>query len=70
MGRSTRPPTACGQPGAGVVRVLDWHKRPGCEIASGALVPALTDWAMTDEVPPVNMLYPPIARASHGCASW
>jgi len=48
--------------GAGVVRVLDWHKRQGREIASGALVPALTDWAMTDEVPPVNMLYPPSAR--------
>ena len=48
--------------GAGVIRVLDWHKRQGREIASGALVPALTDWEMDDEVPPVNMMYPPSVR--------
>jgi len=48
--------------GAGVIRVLDWHQRQGREIASGALVPVLTDWQMTDEVPPVNLMYPPSAR--------
>lgn len=48
--------------GAGVIRVLDWHKRQGREIASGILVPALTDWEMDAEVPPVNMLYPPNVR--------
>ena len=48
-------------PGAGVARLLDWHKRQGREIASGALVPALTDWEH-DEVPPVNLLYPPSVR--------
>ena len=47
--------------GAGVARLLDWHKRQGHEIASGALVPALTDWEH-DEVPPVNLLYPPSVR--------
>jgi LysR family transcriptional regulator, regulator for bpeEF and oprC len=47
--------------GAGVVRLLDWHKRQGGQIASGLLVPALTDWEL-DEVPPVNLLYPPSAR--------
>ena len=48
--------------GAGVVRVLDWHKRQGREIASGALVPVLPDWEMSEEVPPVNMMYPPSVR--------
>jgi DNA-binding transcriptional LysR family regulator len=47
--------------GAGVARLLDWHKRQGHEIASGQLVPALTDWEH-DEVPPVNVLYPPSVR--------
>ena len=47
--------------GAGVARLLDWHKRKGGQIASGLLVPALTDWEH-DEVPPVNMLYPPSVR--------
>ncbi len=47
--------------GAGVVRLLDWHKRKGREIASGALVPCLTDWDML-EVPPINVLYPPSVR--------
>lgn len=47
--------------GGGVARLLDWHKRSGREIASGALVPALTDWDQT-EVPPVNLLYPPSVR--------
>ncbi|MDF3837596.1 LysR family transcriptional regulator [Cupriavidus basilensis] len=47
--------------GGGVARLLDWHKRPGREIASGALVPALVDWEQT-EVPPVNLLYPPSVR--------
>ena len=48
--------------GAGVVRILDWHKRRGREIASGSLVPVLTDWEMTDEVPPVNLMYRPSVR--------
>lgn len=47
--------------GVGVARVLDWNQRPGREIPRGLLVPALTDWAV-DEVPPVNLLYPPSAR--------
>jgi len=47
--------------GAGVARILDWHKRQGREIASGLLVPALTDWEMP-EVPPINLLYPPSVR--------
>ncbi len=47
--------------GAGVARLLDWHQRQGREIASGALVPALTDWS-EEEVPPVNMLYRPSVR--------
>ena len=47
--------------GVGVARILDWHKRQGREIASGALVPALTDWEMA-EVPPINLLYPPSVR--------
>ncbi len=47
--------------GGGVVRLLDWHKRQGGQIASGLLVPALTDWEL-DEVPPVNLLYPPSVR--------
>ncbi|MFL6693443.1 MAG: substrate binding domain-containing protein, partial [Ramlibacter sp.] len=47
--------------GGGVVRLLDWHRRGGREIASGALVPVLTDWQQPD-VPPVNLLYPPSVR--------
>ena len=47
--------------GAGVARILDWHKRQGREIANGLLVPALTDWEM-DEVPPINLLYAPSVR--------
>jgi DNA-binding transcriptional LysR family regulator len=47
--------------GAGVARILDWHKRQGREIASGLLVPALNDWTH-DEVPPVNILYRPSVR--------
>jgi DNA-binding transcriptional LysR family regulator len=47
--------------GAGVARILDWHKRQGHEVAAGLLVPALTDWEH-DEVPPVKMLYPPSVR--------
>jgi LysR family transcriptional regulator, regulator for bpeEF and oprC len=43
--------------GGGVARLLDWHQRHGREIATGALVPALTDWQQPD-VPPVNLLYP------------
>ena len=39
--------------GAGVARLLDWHKRKGMQIASGLLVLALTDWEH-DDVPPVN----------------
>lgn len=40
--------------GHGVMRVLDWADLP--ELASGALVPALTDWE-SSEGPPVNLLY-------------
>lgn len=47
--------------GAGVARLLDWHQRPGREVARGLLVPALTDWVV-DEVPPVNLLYGPSVR--------
>jgi DNA-binding transcriptional LysR family regulator len=47
--------------GAGVARLIDWHKLPGHEIARGTLVPALTDWEPED-VPPVNLLYPPSVR--------
>lgn len=47
--------------GMGVARLLDWHQRPGREVARGLLVPALTDWVL-DEVPPVNLLYPPSVR--------
>ena len=47
--------------GGGVVRLLDWHKRPGRELSNGALVPALTDWQQPD-VPPVNLLYPASVR--------
>lgn len=47
--------------GQGVVRLLDWHLRPGREVARGLLAPVLTDWVV-DEVPPVNLLYPPSAR--------
>jgi LysR family transcriptional regulator, regulator for bpeEF and oprC len=47
--------------GAGVARILDWHKRQGREIERGTLVPALADWVL-DEVPPVNLLYPPSVR--------
>jgi DNA-binding transcriptional LysR family regulator len=45
----------------GVARVLDWQQRPGRGIPRGVLVPALTDWTV-DEVPPVNLLYPPSVR--------
>lgn len=47
--------------GVGVGRLLDWHQRPGSEVSRGLMVPALTDWVI-DEVPPVNLLYPPSAR--------
>jgi LysR family transcriptional regulator, regulator for bpeEF and oprC len=47
--------------GGGIVRLLDWHQRPGSELSTGALVPALTDWHQPD-VPPVNLLYPPTVR--------
>ncbi len=47
--------------GAGVARLIDWHKLPGHEIARGTLVPALTDW-QAEDVPPVNLLYPPSVR--------
>jgi LysR family transcriptional regulator for bpeEF and oprC len=47
--------------GVGVARLIDWHKLQGRQIASGALMPALSDWEH-DEVPPVNMLYPPSVR--------
>jgi LysR family transcriptional regulator, regulator for bpeEF and oprC len=47
--------------GGGIVRLLDWHQRPGRELSTGTLVPALTDWHQPD-VPPVNLLYPPSVR--------
>jgi LysR family transcriptional regulator, regulator for bpeEF and oprC len=47
--------------GVGVARVLDWQQRPGRGIPRGLLVPVLVDW-LVDEVPPVNLLYPPSAR--------
>jgi DNA-binding transcriptional LysR family regulator len=47
--------------GVGVARLLDWHQRPGREVARGLLAPALADWVV-DEVPPVNLLYPPSVR--------
>lgn len=47
--------------GVGVARLIDWHQRPGREVARGLLVPALTDWVV-DEVPPVNLLYAPSVR--------
>lgn len=47
--------------GVGVARLLDWHQRPGREVARGLLVAALTDWVV-DEVPPVNLLYAPSVR--------
>jgi LysR family transcriptional regulator for bpeEF and oprC len=47
--------------GVGVARMLDWQQRPGGGIPRGLLVPALTDW-IVDEVPPVNLLYPPSVR--------
>lgn len=47
--------------GGGVARLLDWHKRQGMQIASGLLVPALTDWEHQD-VTPINLLYPPSVR--------
>ena len=47
--------------GVGVARLLDWSQRAGHEIPRGLLTPVLTDWAV-DEVPPVNLLYPPSAR--------
>ena len=48
------------------MRLVDWHRRQGHDIASGALVPALTDWELT-EVPPVNLLYRPRCAASSEC---
>jgi DNA-binding transcriptional LysR family regulator len=47
--------------GGGVARLVDWQKHEGHEFASGDLVPALTDWELT-EAPPVNLLYPPSVR--------
>lgn len=47
--------------GVGAARLLDWHQRPGREVARGLLVPVLTDWVV-DEVPPVNLLYAPSVR--------
>ncbi len=47
--------------GVGVARLLDWHQRPGREVARGLLAPALTDWVV-EEVPPVNLLFPPSVR--------
>ena len=45
--------------GHGVVRPMHWTNRR--EFASGALVPALTDWQSPD-APPVNLFYPPSMR--------
>jgi LysR family transcriptional regulator for bpeEF and oprC len=46
--------------GAGVARISTGTSARA-EIASGSLLPALTDWEM-DEVPPINLLYPPSVR--------
>jgi DNA-binding transcriptional LysR family regulator len=40
--------------GHGVARILDWTNRD--DVASGALVQALPEWA-SPEAPPVNLLY-------------
>jgi LysR family transcriptional regulator for bpeEF and oprC len=48
-----------GLEGHGVMRILDWTNLP--HLASGVLVPALTDWESTEAVP-VNLLYSASAR--------
>jgi DNA-binding transcriptional LysR family regulator len=45
--------------GEGVARILDWANQR--DLASGALVEALSDWN-SPEAPPVNLLYRPSAR--------
>src|SRR5262249_56841778 len=45
--------------GQGVARILDWTNRR--DLASGALVEALSDWE-SPEAPPVNLLYRPSVR--------
>ena len=45
--------------GQGVARILDWTNRT--ELAAGALVEALPDWA-SPEAPPVNLFYRPSVR--------
>jgi DNA-binding transcriptional LysR family regulator len=47
--------------GLGVAKMLDWNFLGGHELATGALVAALTDWEST-EVPGVNLLYRPTVR--------
>ena len=47
--------------GVGVARLLDWHQRPGGEVSRGLLLPVLGDWKPED-VPPINLLYPPRVR--------
>lgn len=42
-----------------VMRILDWSNRE--DLASGALMPVLTDWEQPD-APPVNLSYRPSAR--------
>lgn len=45
--------------GQGVMRILDWTNRD--DLASGALVEALSDWT-SPEAPPVNLMYRPSVR--------
>lgn len=47
--------------GLGVVKILDWNLISGKELATGALVPALSDWE-SSEVPSVNLFYSPTVR--------
>jgi DNA-binding transcriptional LysR family regulator len=47
--------------GHGFVRLLDWRTRPDCELATGKVLPVLTDWESVD-VPGVYLHYPPTVR--------
>ena len=48
-------------PSCGIERVRVLDGGYAAWVARGLLVPALTDWVV-DEVPPVNLLYPPRVR--------
>lgn len=47
--------------GHGFVRLLDWRTRPDSELATGKVLPVLTDWESVD-VPGVYLHYPPTVR--------